>query len=702
MLNLSKNYLKMDIWEFSIDDIWKLQELISYHSDLYYNKEEPIISDYEYDELFRKLKILEEKFWVISKTTEMVWSDILESSFQKVKHSRPMISLDNTYNEEDLNDFNERVKRNLWLNSDYHKDFYWQDFYLLKQFEYWWSEYILEFKFDWLWVELIYKNGDLVQAITRWNGIEWEDVTVNVMQIENIPKKISYREHLEVRGEVVMPISVFHNLNEQAKKDWTKIFSNPRNAASWSLRMKDASVTKKRKLQFFAYDLANFDEFVKSEKIEKYYDVIKDLEKLWFSISSYFKKLNWIWEVIGAIDNFWDIKKTIDFEIDWLVLKVNDISLWDVIWWTEHHPKYAIAYKFPAEILTTKVLSVEHSVWRTGTITPVANLEPINIGWVIVKRATLHNYEEVENLDVRIGDTVFIKRAWEVIPKIISVVKEWYRDDFEKIIPPKLCPSCQTIVKKDDDKVRYYCSNDIDCPAKHHEKLTFAVGKQWFNIDGFWDKQVELFLNEWIIHNLVDIFKISEKKDEILSLEWFQEKSVNNLILSVEKSKKMEIYTLLTALWIAWVGKKTAKTLSKMFKSIDDLIDFSYNIEDLELLEDVWPEIAKNVVEYFTSEAHKRLLWELVNILDLQYYKEKIVESNSILNWKKVCITWSFEWYSREQLAEKLESVWWNFVTSVSKNTDYLLAWDKAWSKLKKANELWVEVLDLEWFLNML
>lgn len=696
MLELSKKYLKMEVSDFSIEDVEKLQNLIKYHSDLYYNREEPIVSDYEYDELFKKLQILEHKFWLLSKTSDQVWSEILESTFLKVKHSRPMISLDNTYNEEDLKDFDERVVKNIAANPSAFSH------PLDKGDLVGGIEYILEFKFDWLWVELIYKNWELVQAITRGNWIEWEDVTVNVEQIENIPKTITYKKQLEVRGEVVMPISVFHEINEDAKKEWTKIFSNPRNSASWSLRMKDASITKKRKLQFFAYDLANFDEFVKEEKIEKYYDVIKDLEKLGFSISSYFRKLNWIDEVINAIDNFWNVKKIIDFEIDWLVLKVNDVNLWDAIWWTEHHPKYAIAYKFPAEILTTRVLSVEHSVWRTGTITPVANLEPINIGWVIVKRATLHNYEEVENLDVRIWDTVFIKRAGEVIPKIISVVKEWYRDDFERVTPPKLCPSCQTEVKKDEDKVRYYCPNDIDCPAKHHEKLTFAVGKQWFNIDGFWDKQVELFLQEWIIHNLVDIFNISEKRDEILLLEWFKEKSVNNLISSVDKAKNLPINTLLTALWIAWVGKKTAKTISKVFKNSNDLINFSHDIEELEELDDVWPEIAKNVIEYFNNESHKRLLDQLSKILNIEYYKEKVIINDSILNWKKVCITWSFEWYSREQLAEKLELVWWSFVTSVSKNTDYLLAWEKAWSKLKKANELWVEVLSLEEFLNMI
>jgi len=686
VLKLSKKYLKMQNIDFSIENVIELQKLIKYHSDLYYNKENPIISDVEYDELLDKLSILENKYDIKNKQSVSIWSEILESTFNKVKHSRPMISLGNTYNEDDLNDFDTRINK---LTDDNFK-----------------KVYTLEFKFDGLWVELIYKQWRLIQAITRWNGIEGEDVTVNVMQITNIPKTINYKKDLEIRGEVVMPISVFNELNRKAKIEWTKVFSNPRNSASWSLRMKDASITKQRKLKFFAYDLANFDEFRINENITEYYDVIIDLKNLWFDISSYFEKYKWIWELIKAINNFWDTKKLIDFEIDWLVLKVNNISLWQDIWFTEHHPRYAIAYKFPAEVFTTQILSVEHSVWRTWTITPVANLEAINIAWVIVKRATLHNYEEVENLDARIGDTIFIKRAWEVIPKIISVVKDGDRSAYEKILPPKFCPSCETVVKKDDNKVRYYCPNNIDCPAKHHEKLSFAVWKQWFNIDWFWEKQVETFLKEWIIHNLADIFKISEKKEEILDLEWFQEKSVNNLVIWVEKAKNVEISVLLTALWISGVGKKTARTISKFFKNKDDLLNFNDNIEDLENLEDIWPEIAKNVIDYFWWDAHLRILWELVEILNINYYKEKIVVGNSIFNWKNVCITGSFieNWnkIARDELVELLEEVWWEFISTVSKNTDYLLAWEKAWSKKLKAEKIWIEIINLTFFKNSL
>lgn len=704
LYDISKKYLDKNIEEFSDFDIPKLEKILNLHSDLYYNKEEPVISDFEYDSLLKKLWFLEDKFWISEKKSFLVWSEVIESTFEKVKHSRPMISLDNTYNNEDLRDFHERVEKNLWWHASFFKDFYWDEYYLLQQFHSWWSEYILEFKFDWLGVELIYKNWELVQAITRGNWIEGEDVTENVMQIDNIPKTIAYKKSLEVRGEVVMPISVFEWLNEKAKKEWTKIFANPRNAASWSLRMKDINITKQRKLKFFAYDLANFEEFRLDENIWEYFDVIKRLENLWFEISSYFEKLNGIEAVIKAIENFWNIKETIDFEIDGLVLKVNDVSLWQTIWFTEHHPKYAIAYKFPAEILTTRILSVEHSVWRTWTITPVANLEPINIGWVVVKRATLHNYEEVEHLDARVGDSVFIKRAGEVIPKIISVIKTWNRDTFEPILPPKYCPSCETEVLKDEWKVRYYCPNNIDCPAKNSEKLAFAVWKQWFNIDWLWERQVNIFLELWIIHNIVDIFKIENKKEEILEIEWFKEKSVKNLIDAVNNAKNIDIATFLTWLWIPWVGKKTAKTLSKLITSpLAPLLRGEGNVEELEKLPDIWPEIANNVIEYFNNEAHKKILGELIEILNIKYYKSTNIDSKSIFAWKKVCITWSFErdWVkiSRDDLVKKLEEVWWDFVWTVSKNTDYLLAGANAWSKLDKAVKEGVRVVDLEFFL---
>lgn len=678
-LELSKYYLELKDDNFSIEDTKKLSELLAYHSDLYYNKETPIISDFEYDLLFKKLEYLEKKFKVWEKQTKKVWSDVVSSSFLKVAHSRPMISLDNTYNEEDLCDFDERVKRNIYSRE-------------LEEIC-----YTIEFKFDWLWIELIYEKWELKQAITRWNWIEWEDVTENVKTIKNIPKKIDYKDKLEVRWEIVMPISSFNKLNEKFLNSWEKVFSNPRNAASWSVRLKDSSVTAERNLKFFAYDLANFEEFRTKENIKTYYEVIIDLKNFWFEISSFFKPCENISKVIQEIDNFWDTRKNIDFDIDGLVIKVNDIWLWQEIGFTAHHPRYAIAYKFPAEILTTKILSVEHSIWRTWTITPVANLEPINISWVTVKRATLHNYDEINNLDVKIGDNIFIKRAWEVIPKVISVIKEMRNWNEIEIFPPEFCLCCGTQVLKDEDKVRYYCPNHTWCEAQLKQKLIYAVWKDGLNIDGVWKEQIDLFYNLWFIKKLSDVFELHIKKEEILSLPWYKEKSVNNILSAIENSKHQDIVSFLVSLNIAWIWKAWARELAKIIKDKNDLIYFNHTIEELESLKDFWLETAKNIFEFFSKEENKDEINNLLEYINLTF-KEEVLTWKYF--WKKVCITWSFEKYSRDQLIEILEKNGWNFVSSVSAKTDFLLAWEKSWSKLKKANELWVEVISLEKFLD--
>ena len=700
--DISKEFLALKSEFFTIKQVKKLWKLIQFHSELYYEKESPVVSDSEYDELFKKLQELESNFSIEDRQSEKVWSAGKRSTFHKVEHSRPMISLDNTYNEEELRDFDLRIKRILrnnkvhWLTppvaSDTPLDVGEQKI-----------PYTIEFKFDGLWIELIYKDGDLTQAITRWNGTQGEDVTENIKQIKNIPQKIDKSWIFEVRWEVVMPISSFERLNTEAQEKWEKVFSNPRNAASWSLRVLDTSITKKRDLKYFAYDVSSFDEFSKGN----YSEMIHNLESLGFEISSYFPHCKWIEEVILNIENIWNIKSGIDFEVDGLVVKLNDISLWKAVGSTEHHPRYAIAYKFPAEIVTTKLESVQHSVGRTGTITPVANLEAVNIAGAVIRRATLHNYDEVAKLWVKIGDIVFLKRAWEVIPKIISVASSPADDGSNRTIKiPKLCPSCKSEVLKDDDKVRYYCPNSYGCPAQMKEKIAFAVWKQWFNIDGFWEKQAQLFLEKWYINNFADIFRLKNYKEEIWELEWFQEKSVNKLLSGIEKVRNTDMVTVLKALGIPGVGKKTAKTLSKVISSLDDqTLWWFWGVVELEELPDIWPEVAESVVNFFKKQED--LVQDLLSELVIDFNKNLSQFSPDRRDgapswkwsWKKICITWSFEWYSRDQLAEILEQQGWEFMSSVSKKTDYLLAWEKAGSKLKKAQDLGVNVLTLNDFL---
>lgn len=668
--NQTQAFLQKETESFSQSDTENLGKNIQKHAKLYYEQENPIISDVEYDELFKKLEFLEEKYSLDVKISHKAWSEWKQSSFKKVAHSRPMISLDNTYNADDLRDFDTRIKR--ILKTEAH------------------LPYTIEFKFDGLGIELIYKDWKLVQAITRWNWAEGEDVTENIMQIDNIPKTIDKPGVFEVRGEVVMPISSFERLNKQALEEWGKIFSNPRNAASWSLRVLDTSITKQRDLDYFAYDVSNFEEF----STGAYHILIETLENLGFAISNYYPKCSWIDAVIHAIETIWDIKSKIDFEIDGLVVKLDDISLWQKVWFTEHHPRYAIAYKFPAEIVTTKLESVEHSVGRTGTITPVANLAAVNIGWAIIRRATLHNYDEVEKLWVKVGDIVFLKRAGEVIPKIISVATH---GEWQAIYPPKNCPSCWNELCKDQQKVRYYCPNTYWCPTQMREKIAFAVGKQWFNIDWFGEKQAELFYKLWYIKSFWDIFRLKNYKEEILTLDGFKEKSVNNLLEGIEAVRKSDIVTFLKALWIPGVGKKTAKTLSGLITSLDDQTLFWYwGMSELESLPDIWPEVAKNVIQFFKEQED--LVQDLLQELDIVFL-EQTDKIDGKYSWKKMCITGSFEWYKRDDLAKILEQQWGEFVGSVSAKTDYLLAGEKAGSKLKKAQDLWVSVLSLEEFL---
>ncbi len=687
LLHTSKHLWEKDISEFSSQEMQELSDIISVHGELYYNQESPIISDSEYDTLFEKLKKLREISWQSLKLQDKLSESFTQSSFQKVPHTRPMISLDNTYNADELRDFDIRVKKFLGYRGELKNKV---------------VDYMIEFKFDGLGVELIYQDGVFVQAVTRGNGLEGEDVTENIRQIHNIPKKIAKKWRFEVRGEVVMPLSSFTTLNENAKKNGEKVFSNPRNAASGSLRVLDTSITKKRDLLYFAYDVSYLEEFYGG----RYEDMIRSLDELWFMTSSYFPKCEWISEVISHIENFWELRKTLDFEIDGLVIKVNDMSLWWQIGSTEHHPRYAISYKFPAEIVTTTVLSIEHSVGRTWTITPVANLQPVRISWALISRCTLHNYEEIEKLWLKEGDSVFIKRAWEVIPKIVSVAVS--NDDAvtKPVSAPNNCPSCWAPVWKDDDKVRFYCPNTSGCPRQLEERFAHFVSKHGLNIDGFGIRQVALFLQEGFLQKFGDVFRLAQKREDILALEGFQEKSVSNLLESIEFVRSVDISVFLASLWIPGIGKKGAKILAKYISqrfsetdvSLSELLTGEEDLsEEIEKLQDIGPEWARSFVEYFQNNREE--VEDLTQELNIVYMSPNSETYSGKHQWKKVCITWSFPWYSRDDLVKIVEEEWGEFVSSVSKKTDILLAGEKAGSKMKKAQELWILVLSLKDFL---
>lgn len=690
------------------DDIKELQEIIKEHNRLYYNNESPVISDREYDILFKILKNLEESFNIYDNDSPTKRIDVIVSSqFEKWLHLSPMISLDNTYDEEDLRDFEKRI-RNI-IKDENRK-----------------LEYFIEFKYDWLGMSLTYENGKLVRALTRWNWIEWEDITINAMQFDDkfVPKIISYTWKIEVRWEVMMTKNEFERLNKQRLESWEKLFANPRNAASGSLRQIDYNVTKSRNLSFYAYSCPyledennrkDFAKMVNKTEIITYKDYEDALYDLWFQTqrTAFQTDIKNIDLIFTYIEELWKIRETLPFEIDWLVVKLNDLSLWNILWTTEHHPRYAIAYKFPAINVRTTVLDIEHSVGRTWIITPIAHLDPVNVSWVIVSRATLHNYDELAKKDVQIGDSVFIVRAWEVIPEVVNVITDSRSWKEILVWVPENCPSCWTKLVKDEWKVAWYCPNKKWCPAQTLGWLISFVSKHWANIEWLGDKIIELFVEKWIITDFVSIYKLWDFRQEILTFEWFKEKRIQNILDEIEISRNMNLANFLVALWIPQVWRKTAKVLEKYIweklnnwelgieKSLLQILT-TLTFEELQEIRDIWPVWAHSIVYYFEENL------ELISSL-LEFITPKIpintlisIENSNKIFWKSFCVTWSFTSVSRDEIHDIIEKNWGEVRTSVSSKLDYLVVWNEAWSKLQKAQDLWVKILSLDEFNSLL
>jgi len=695
LLTKSNYYLENSSNLVEKDIAW-LQEILREHNRLYYNEESPVVSDEEYDRLFKILKILEEKYNINYENSATSKIDVLVSNqFQKFPHKSPMISLDNTYNKEDLLDFEKRIKNILKTNEP--------------------LKYCVELKFDGLWISLYYLKHKLKQALTRGNWIEWEDVTINIKWIPSIPNKLRlgniWWQDFEIRWEVVMPLDSFKKLNEEQLNKWGKVFANPRNAASWSVRQKNPDITKNRWLRFYAYSVPDIEtsEFLK--RLFPTYELF--FERLWeeFKKPSFFKVFNSIEEVSNFIENTTKEKLIkdywIDYEIDGLVIKLNDLSLWQKLGTTEHHPRYAIAYKFPATNVRTTVLDIEHSVGRTWIITPIAHLKPVNVSGVIVSKATLHNYDELAKKDVRIWDEVFIVRAGEVIPEVISVILEARNWKEKKLEIPTFCPSCNSILKKDAWKVAWYCPNKKLCPAQTLGSLILFASKIWANIDGMGDKIIELFIEKWYITDFASIYNLEKFKDEILALEGFETKKTQNLFDAIANSRNMNLANFFVALGIPQVGKKTGKILanyviSKIENSNLEDILFSLSPEDLQEIKDIGPVWAHSIAYYF--EEHRDLVTNLLKEINIIFPVKPIlnIASNSQISNKSFCVTGSFADISRDEIHKIIEENWWETRTSVSKNLDFLIAGENAWSKLQKATDFWVKILNLEEFKNMI
>lgn len=652
----------------------KLRQDIEKYNHYYYNLDESLITDQEYDMLLKKLEQMEKDFpdFKLENSPTEILGGKSSEKFKKVKHKNPMLSLSNTYSMNDLRAFDLRIKKDTGEN----------------------VEYILELKLDGLSISLIYEKGKLVKAVTRGDGSIGEDVTENVSQIFSIPKVLKKEIDLEVRGEIVLPLKEFERINLEREENGETVFANPRNAAAGTIRQLDNTIVKDRNLDCYLYYLVNPEKYGVSTHLES----IDFIEKLGFKTTKVFTKCNFIDDLEKEIE-FWDKnRKNLEYETDGLVIKVNEYKWYNILGFTSKSPKWAIAYKFKAEQKETKVLDVSFQVGRTGVITPVAELEPVNISGSVVRRASLHNMDEIERLGLKIGDTVLIEKAAEIIPQVVKTIFE-KRDGSEKNIEYiKKCPSCNSDVIKEEGQVAIKCKN-LNCQEKLKRKIEYFVSRDALNIQGLGNKIVEKFVDLKLIKSVTDIFSLKDYREELMSLDKMGQKSVDNLLNNIENSKNISFEKFFYSLGIEFVGKTTSKLVVKHFKTIDKIIDSSH--EELMSIEGVGEKVASSIYNYFKDTENILLINKFKNIgFNLEYISDEIVNNDFITN-KKFLATGKFTILKREEVKELIEKNGGIYLSSVSKNLDYLIVGEKAGSKLEKANKLGVKILTEEEFLKL-
>ena len=664
----------------------KLRNEIEYHNNLYYNEDNPIISDMEYDFLIRELKELEQKYPELleynkngeNSPTEKIGGTASEK-FSKVRHRVPMLSLSNTYNISEIEDFDKRVKKIILAENIENNS---------KELE-----YILELKLDGLSISLIYENGMLVQAVTRGDGQVGEDVTENIREIPTIPKKLKENISLEVRGEIILPISSFNRINQEREDEGEDVFANPRNAASGTIRQLDKTIVAERRLDCYLYYLVNAENY----GIKTHLESIEYIEKLGFKTTKIFEKYTDFKKLEEAIDKWHDDRKKLDYETDGLVIKVNNFSLYEILGYTTKSPRWAIAYKFPAEQVKTKLMDVTFQVGRTGVITPVAELEAVNLSGSVVKRASLHNFDEIRRKDIKIGDNVIVEKAAEIIPQVVNVVFDDRTGKEIEIQEPANCPVCNSELAHEEGLVALKCHNPL-CPEKVKRQIAYFVSRDAMNISGLGDKIVEKFIELGKIKTIVDIYSLKEYREELENLEKMGQKSVDNLINNIEASKNRDFSKVLYALGIPFVGKFNANLLTKNFKNIENLKNQS--IENLLSVKGIGDKVAIAVNTFLNNENNWKIITNLQNVgLQFAINESDLKEiADNPIKGKNFLATGKLQKYKRNDIKDIILSKGGNYLSAVSKNLNFLIAGEKAGSKLEKAEKLGVRVLTEEEF----
>ena len=650
----------------------ELKDLIRKYNEHYYEKNESLVTDYEYDMLLKEMESIEKEYPELKDTvsvTEKVGGRA-SGKFSKVVHKVPMLSLSNTYNIGEIEDFDKRIKKVIGEDQK--------------------IEYVLELKLDGPSISIQYENGRLVRGITRGDGEIGEDVTENIMQIDSIPQILKEPVTLEVRGEIVLPISNFNKVNKMREEAGEDVFANPRNAASGTIRQLESSIVKDRGLDCYLYFLVNAQNY----NLQKHSDSIKYLEKLGFKTTKVFEIYKDFSLLEKAIEKWHVERERLDFETDGLVIKLDEFAYYSALGSTTKSPRWAIAYKFPAEKAKTKLLDITFQVGRTGVITPVAELEPVELSGSVVRRASLHNFDEIKRKDIKIGDFVYIEKAAEIIPQVIEPVICERTGSEKEIEMPESCPSCGHKLIKIEDQVAIKCINPA-CPEIIKRKIEYFVSRDAMNITGLGEKIIEKFIELGKIKDIVDIYSLHEYREELEKLEKMGKKSVDNLLNSIEESKKREYSKVLYSLGIPFVGKFTANLLAKEFLNIDNLK--SKDTEDLLEVKGIGDKVAKSVNMFLNDENN----WNLISKLKetgLQFEEEEVFIEDNPIKGKTFLATGKLEKYTRDEIKDIIEAKGGKYLSGVSKNLNYLIAGEKAGSKLKKANDLGVIVLNEEQF----
>lgn len=657
------------------DRIQELRDEIRYHDRKYYIESEPEISDYEYDMLVKELEALEEAYPELvtpDSPTQRVGSGEIDE-FETVEHMSVMLSLDNTYNHEELKDFDKRVKKGLGKDK---------------------VEYVVEPKIDGLGVALYYDDKVFQRGATRGDGERGEDITPNLKTIHTIPLKLrneTVLETAEVRGEVYMPRDEFEEMNEEREEQGKEPFANPRNAAAGTVRNKDPKIVAERPLDIFIYTLS----YVEGEGFQTHWKTMQEMEKAGLKVNENIVKLDDIEEVLEYIDEWGEKKDQLNYEIDGMVVKVNDLEDQEKLGATSKHPRWAIAYKYPAMRKTTKLKEIEIHVGRTGKLTPIAVLEPVQLSGTTVSRASLHNEDEIERKDVREGDTVLVEKAGEIIPQVVKVIKEKRDGSQQKFDFPETCPVCGSEAKQLGGEVARRCVN-AQCPAQIKQRLELWGSRGAMDIEGMGPKLLDKLVEKGVVKSLADLYRLG--KIQLTSVERMGDKSTTNLLEEIEDSKDMGLDRVLYGLGIKYVGSHVAQVLTDHYDSIDEIMEAGK--EELEEIDEIGPKIAESIVSFFDDEQNRKMIEELRDAgVKMEVEREDVEQ---FLDGKKFVLTGALENYTRDEATEEIQRYGGRVTSAVSGATDYILVGENPGSKLDKAKEEGTTILEEDDFVRML